>query len=157
MRAVLCLGSNLDEPFLQLEKAIRFLESKCYITILKKGKAIMTKPYGFTEQPDFANQLIQIDTSLSAMELLLFIKNMEIELGRKPSFKWGPRLIDIDIVFYEDEIVKSNNLIIPHPGVMQREYLLRMLKELIPDYVHPEHKQTIDTIYNNLIKSGGIQ
>lgn len=157
MKAVLCLGSNLEEPFLQLEKTVSFLEEKCYITILKKGRAINTKPFGYEEQPDFANQLLKIDTPLSAFELLFFLKKAETELGRTPTFKWGPRLIDIDIVFYEDEIINDTNLQIPHPGIMDREYLLLMLNEMMPDYIHPEHRLSINTIYNNFITSGGTQ
>jgi dihydroneopterin aldolase/2-amino-4-hydroxy-6-hydroxymethyldihydropteridine diphosphokinase len=152
MKAWLCLGSNQEQPFIQLEKAVKFLDEKCYITILRKSEAITTKPYGFKEQPDFANQLLEVETKLSAIELLLFLKNAEQELGRAKTFKWGPRVIDIDIIFYGDETIRSEQVTIPHPGITDRKYLLTMLNELIPDYVHPELKISISKLYQNLQK-----
>jgi dihydroneopterin aldolase / 2-amino-4-hydroxy-6-hydroxymethyldihydropteridine diphosphokinase len=150
MKAWICLGSNLDKPMQQLEKAVNYLQEKCYVTILRQGKAFMTKPFGYKNQPDFANQLLEIETLLTPSELLIFLKNAELELGRKPTFKWGPRTIDMDIVFYGDEIINSEDLTIPHSGAADREYLLLLLNEVIPDYVHPVLKQSISSIYKNL-------
>ncbi|MFO7660028.1 MAG: 2-amino-4-hydroxy-6-hydroxymethyldihydropteridine diphosphokinase [Candidatus Cloacimonadaceae bacterium] len=152
MKAWLCLGSNQEKPFRQLEKAIRYLKEKCYITILKEGKAIKTKPFGYTDQPDFVNQLLHIETPLSAEELLIFLKKAELELGRFPTFKWGPRTIDLDILFYENEVINRENLVIPHPGIAEREYLLQLLWEEIPDYVHPVLQKTIRELNEKLTK-----
>lgn len=157
MTAWICLGSNLEEPFKQLEKAVMYLSEKCYITILRQGKAMATKPFGFTDQPDFANQLIQIETPLSAMELLIFLKKVEEELGRKPTHKWGPRIIDMDILFYGDEVIKTDELTIPHPGIPEREYLLKLLNDIAPDYVHPEINARISNIYDKFQTTGGTQ
>jgi len=156
MKAWLCLGSNKNNPFEQLERAVNYLSKKCYIAILKEGKPINTKPFGYTEQPDFANQLIQIETPLNAEELLIFLKKTEIELGREKTFKWGPRSIDIDILFYENEVINKSGLIIPHPGIAEREYLLNLLNEEIPDYIHPLLKKSILEIYNNYQKETKI-
>jgi dihydroneopterin aldolase / 2-amino-4-hydroxy-6-hydroxymethyldihydropteridine diphosphokinase len=155
MKAWLCLGSNQDNPFHQLERTLKYLAEKCYIKILQQGKPISSKPYGYADQPDFANQLIQIETPLKAKELLAFLKNAEIELGRKPTFKYGPRLIDLDIIFFEDEVIKDTRLTVPHPGITKREYLLNMLNEMIPDYIHPELKLSIKHLYDNFPKDGG--
>lgn len=152
MKAWLCLGSNLNDPLSQLKKAIAFLSEKCYISILQTGKPTATKPYGFTEQPDFINQLLEIETLLRPLELLAFLKKAEIELGRKTSVKWGPRSIDIDILFYDNEIHKTEELIIPHPGITERRYLLELLNDIIPDFVHPEIKKNIREIYLSFIK-----
>jgi dihydroneopterin aldolase/2-amino-4-hydroxy-6-hydroxymethyldihydropteridine diphosphokinase len=152
MKAWLCLGSNQDKPKEQLERAVEFLNNKCYVKIVRKGNVHITKPFGHTDQPDFANQLLEINTVLSAEELLAFIKTTEVELGRKPTFRWGPRLIDIDIVFYGDETINREDLTIPHPGVKDRHYLLQLLNEAIPDYVHPELKHSISHLYKNLSK-----
>lgn len=152
MKAWLCLGSNLDNPKEQLGKAVNFLSDKCYVKIVRRGSIHITKPFGYTDQPDFANQLLEVETVLSAKELLEFIKTSEIALGRKPTFRWGPRLIDIDIVFYEDDTITNDDLIIPHPGVKDRHYLLQLLNEAIPDYVHPELKHSISHLYKNLSK-----
>lgn len=152
MKAWLCLGSNQEKPFQQLQKAVSYLKEKCYITILKEGKALKTKPFGYTDQPDFSNQLLQIETPLSAEELLIFLKKAELELGRFPTFKWGPRTIDIDILFYEDEIIDKEELVIPHPGIAAREYLLQLLCEEIPDYVHPRLKKSIRELNDIFLK-----
>lgn len=156
MKVWLCLGSNQNNPFEQLDRAVRLLNGKCYITIIKEGQPVSTKPFGYTDQPDFANQLIQIETPLNAEELLIFLKKTEIELGREKSFKWGPRLIDIDILFYENEVINKSELIVPHPGIAEREYLLNLLCEEIPDYIHPLLKKSIREIYNNYQKETKI-
>lgn len=152
MKAWLCLGSNQDKPFQQLEKAVRYLNEKCYVTILKEGRAVQTKPFGYINQPDFVNQLIYIETPLSAEELLIFLKKAELELGRFPTFKWGPRTIDLDILFYENEVINKENLVIPHPGIAEREYLLQLLMDELPDYVHPLLQKSIRELHENLIK-----
>jgi len=155
MTAWLCLGSNLDNPFKQLELALKYIEEKCYVKILQKTKPMKTKPYGYIDQPDFVNQLIQVDTTLSATELMMFLKETEKQLGRKQTFKWGPRKIDMDIVFYGDEIINEENLTVPHPGISDRLYLLQMLNDIIPDYKYPGSDITIQTMFKELNKEGG--
>lgn len=154
MKAWLCLGSNLNEPERQLQKAVQYLREKCYINVLKEGKSILTKPFGYTDQPDFANQLLEIETRLSPRELLIFLKSSEVELGRKPTFKWGPRSIDLDILFYEDRVINTDELVIPHPGIRQREYLLSLLNDMIPDFKHPELNKTMQELYIEFMQQG---
>jgi len=157
MKVWLSLGSNLEQPFQQLERALKYLNEKCYISVLQKSEAIATKPYGVTDQPDFANQIIQIETPLSASELMIFLKEAETFLGRVPGQLLGPRLIDLDILFYGDEVIKTRGLTVPHHAILQREYLLRLLNSLIPDYVHPETKETISVIYNKFQSKEGAK
>jgi 2-amino-4-hydroxy-6-hydroxymethyldihydropteridine diphosphokinase len=157
MTAWVCLGSNLDNPVQQLQCALKYLQEKCYVKILRQSNVMISKPYGYPDQPDFANQLIEIETPLSAEELLIFLQNTEQYLGRKPTFRWGPRVIDLDIIFYGDAVIKTKDLSIPHPGIANREYLLQLLYEVIPDYQHPETKQTIRTIYNQYLNKGEKQ
>lgn len=152
MKAWICLGSNLNKPEEQLQTAVKYLKEKCFFRIIKEGKPLSSKPFGYTDQPDFINQLIQVETLLSAHELLCFVKNVEKELGRLDTFKWGPRTIDLDIIFYEDEIIDKDDLKIPHPGIVEREYLLKLLNDMIPDYIHPELNKTIREIYSNFQK-----
>lgn len=154
MKAWLCLGSNLNNPELQLQRAMQYLREKCYISVLREGKTLVTKPFGYTDQPDFVNQLLEIETRLSPQELLIFLKSSEVELGRETTFKWGPRNIDLDILFYEDRVIKTDELVIPHPGITQREYLLYLLYELIPEYTHPELNKTIKELYSEFMKQG---
>ena len=157
MIAWLCLGSNQDDPEKHLKQAVSYLQEKCYIKILQTGKIHQTKPYGYIDQPDFTNQLLQVETPLNPHELLTFLKKAETELGRKPTFKWGPRVIDLDIVFYENKVINSDELILPHPGIMDRTYLLQLLNEVIPDYIHPVNGQSIRTIYQTVINKGETQ
>jgi len=157
MRVWLSLGSNLEQPFLQLERAVGYLKEKCYIQILRMSEAIETKPFGIVDQPDYANQIIEIETPLTAHELLIFLKNTERHLGRLPGLKWGPRIIDMDILFYGNEIIKTEELSVPHPAIAERAYLLKLLNSMIPDYVHPEIKKTISSINDKFQKTGGTQ
>jgi 2-amino-4-hydroxy-6-hydroxymethyldihydropteridine diphosphokinase len=154
MKAWLCLGSNLDNPFAQLNRALRYLNEKCYINLLRTSEAISTKPYGYADQPDFANQIIEIETSLKPEELAVFVKNAEADLGRSTTFKWGPRIIDIDILFCEDIVIKTAELTIPHIGIPVRGYLLKLLYDTIPDYVHPELNQTMSELYHKFLNQG---
>ena len=154
MQAWLCLGSNLDAPALQLKRAVEYLRGKCFIKILSQSEVLFSKPFGYTEQPDFANQLLEIETPLDPQELLSFLKKAELNLGRKPSFRWGPRLIDLDIILIEDRVIKTDNLIVPHPGIAEREYLLKLLAEILPDEKHPETGQTFQIMYKDFITKG---
>lgn len=154
MIAWLSLGSNLDDPFVHLEKALAYLNDKCYIKILRCSEAVLTKPFGFTDQPDFANQVVEVETILKLDELFAFVKSAELDLGRKPTFKWGPRIIDLDILFYENVVLDTPELIIPHPGIPYRGYLLNLLNTMIPDYIHPELKVSIADLFNKFLNQG---
>lgn len=157
MKVWLSLGSNLEQPFMQIERALNYLNQKCYITILRLSRAMETKPFGVTDQPDFVNQIIQIETPLLPKELMIFIKEAESHLGRTPGRKWGPRIIDLDILFYGDEIINTMELTIPHPAILEREYLLELLNDMIPDYIHPVTQETIKTMHDKFKETGGIQ
>jgi dihydroneopterin aldolase/2-amino-4-hydroxy-6-hydroxymethyldihydropteridine diphosphokinase len=157
MKVWLSLGSNLEQPFQQLERAIKYLREKCYITVLRLSEAIETKPIGYTPQPDFANQIIQIETSLSARELLIFLMNAESHLGRIPGQKGGPRLIDLDILFYGEDVIKTSELSVPHHAIPERGFLLKLLNDMIPEFVHPETLETINSMYDKYLETGGIQ
>jgi 2-amino-4-hydroxy-6-hydroxymethyldihydropteridine diphosphokinase len=157
LKTWLSLGSNLEDPFKQLERALNYLMEKCYIKVLSVSEAIATKPFGNINQPDFANQVVLIDTPLSAQELMTFLKAAEKHLGRVPGEKWGPRLIDLDILFYGDEVLDTEDLKIPHPAILQRDYLLKLLNTMIPEYIHPEENESINSIYCKFHKTGGAQ
>lgn len=157
MKVWLSLGSNLENPEKQVQRAISYLQEKCYITILSASEAIETKPYGYADQPNYINQIIEIETPLTSAELLVFLKNAEKHLGRVPTEKWGPRIIDLDILFYGDDIIQTEELTIPHPAILEREYLLHLLNEMIPDYVHPQINEKIHNIYEKFRNTGGTQ
>jgi len=129
------LGSNVGDRLLNLNKAIELLSEK--IQILKKSKIYISKAVGYTDQPDFYNMVLYGKTDLSPEELFNFIKDVEKNVGRVYRFHWGPREIDIDILFYNDLVYKSDKLDIPHPRLHERDFVLLPLIELNPKLFHP--------------------
>jgi len=162
----LCLGANMNEPEQQISTAISAIEAEQEISVLRKSSLIKSAPYGKTDQADFYNQVIEIDSSLIPQLLLEKLLAIETKLGRIRMEKWGERIIDIDILLAEDLIYQSDGkskdddlheLTIPHPDFHNREFALRLLTELIPDYIHPIQHKSISELYDLLINSGGTQ
>ena len=113
----------------------------------------MTKPQGFLEQADFLNGVCLINTDLSPQDLLKKLKEIEKEMGRKKTFKDGPRLIDLDIIYYNDIVLNMPDLTIPHPRAHTRLFVMQGLFEIAPKYLHPILKITTEKIIeNNLAK-----
>ena len=137
----LALGSNLDDRLANLKQAITALSPQ--MEVKAKSRVYETPPWGYTEQPTFLNQVIKASTYLEFEPLLKHIKRLEIALGRKPSFKNGPRLIDIDILFYDDLVLNTASLVIPHPHMHERGFVLLPLMDIAPDLVHPVHKKSV--------------
>jgi 2-amino-4-hydroxy-6-hydroxymethyldihydropteridine diphosphokinase len=108
------LGTNTGDRAMNLKKSIFALKNKG-INIIAQSKIYETSPWGYTDQPDFLNACIKAETELSAEELLLTLKSLEKELGREESFRWGPRLIDIDILYFNSETISRNDLDYPPP------------------------------------------
>ncbi|MBU0580834.1 MAG: 2-amino-4-hydroxy-6-hydroxymethyldihydropteridine diphosphokinase [Candidatus Margulisbacteria bacterium] len=152
MSVYLGLGSNLGERKNNILKAIELLAKKPKIEIIQKASLIETQPEGNINQNDFINTVLEIETSFSAQELLQFILKVEKEMGRTRQEKWGPRIIDIDIIFYHDQVINEKDLIIPHPHLAQRYFILKSLVELCPNFKHPLLKKTMLKLFNNLKK-----
>lgn len=131
----IALGSNLQDRFENLRKAISNLPPR--ILPVTCSPIYETAPWGFLEQPYFLNQVIQATTDLSPEELLIYLKGIEIRMGRQSGIKLGPRLIDLDILFYDNLVLNSLNLTIPHPFLHQRSFVLVPLAELAPEKLHP--------------------
>lgn len=137
----LSLGTNLGDRQVNLQQALQALKRQ--VTITAVSHVYETKPWGVTDQPAFFNMCIAGKTALAAHELLDFCKQIETEVGRKPTFKWGPRLIDIDILFYDDRILQDDTLAIPHPFVHERVFVLAPLADIAPHYQHPQTHKTV--------------
>jgi 2-amino-4-hydroxy-6-hydroxymethyldihydropteridine diphosphokinase len=151
-RVFLGVGTNLGNRIANLEAAQ--LEVSKFVVIVKTSRIFETKPWGFLEQPDFLNQVWEVSTTLSPLELLSSIKQMEFNFGRKPSVKYGPRLIDIDILLYSDLTFKSSALTIPHPHISERAFVLAPLADLEPEMIIPGSKKTIRELLRQQDQNG---
>ncbi len=147
--AYIGIGANLGNREENCELAIKFL-IKNGITVTKRSSMLETEPWGVKEQPNFINMALEIKTSLKPDELLHFLKNIEIEVGRLPTAHWGPRVIDLDILLYDDIILKTSELEIPHPGISEREFVLKPLAEIASDKMHPVLKKSIRDLLQGL-------
>ena len=137
----LALGSNLDNRLANLKQAVSALSPQ--MEVKAKSPVYETPPWGYEDQPKFLNQVIKVKTYLEPEPLVKHIKRLEITLGRKPSFQNGPRLIDIDILFYDDLILDTPSLVLPHPRLHERGFVLLPLMDIDPDLVHPINKKSI--------------
>ncbi|MCA9899546.1 MAG: 2-amino-4-hydroxy-6-hydroxymethyldihydropteridine diphosphokinase [Anaerolineales bacterium] len=135
------LGTNLGDRAANLQAAIQGLAEKLVIAAV--SPIYQTPPWGVTDQPDFLNLCLAAKTNLPPVELLTFVKNLEVELGRQPAKRWGPRLIDIDILFYANQLIETENMTIPHPRLAERAFVLRPLADIAPDFVHPALGETM--------------
>jgi 2-amino-4-hydroxy-6-hydroxymethyldihydropteridine diphosphokinase len=143
------LGSNLGNRKEILGKAIELINDKIDV-ILSQSKDYETKPWGVTDQPDFLNLAVALHTHLKPLEILEQTQSIENQLGRVRKEKWGARLIDIDIMFYGDEIIDEPNLKIPHPLMQERDFALIPLAEIAPNFVHPVLGKTILELRNRI-------
>jgi 2-amino-4-hydroxy-6-hydroxymethyldihydropteridine diphosphokinase len=141
----LLLGSNQGDSRGNLSRAREALQTLIG-PIVTTSSLYRTAAWGKTNQPDFYNQVIQIDTALEPHTLLDKILNIEQRLGRIRKEKWGPRIIDIDILFYHDKINNTTDLILPHPGIPIRRFTLVPLDEIAPELYHPVLKKQIRTL-----------
>ena len=137
----LLLGTNLGERIDNLKKCISFLEEGG-IHIIKTSGVYETDAWGFEDQPSFYNQAVEAQTSLSPSQLLIFLKSTEKQMGRINNHRWHERVIDIDILYYDKEIINTESLTIPHPQMQNRNFVLFPLTELAPKFVHPIYNKT---------------
>ncbi|MDD5368940.1 MAG: 2-amino-4-hydroxy-6-hydroxymethyldihydropteridine diphosphokinase [Anaerolineaceae bacterium] len=127
----LSLGTNLGDRVANLQAAREGLAPA--VRMAAESTIYETAPWGYTDQPAFLNQAVQAETELSPRELLTYLKNLEHRMGREPSFPYGPRLIDIDILLYDNLVTSSPRITIPHPHLAERAFVLAPLAELAPE------------------------
>jgi 2-amino-4-hydroxy-6-hydroxymethyldihydropteridine diphosphokinase len=131
----IALGTNLGNRPDNLRAALGTLPPE--VSVLAESHVYETPPWGYEDQPAFLNMVVKAETSLEPGALLKYLKQLEVQLGREGNFRWGPRLIDLDILFYDDLIIDTPPLVIPHPRLHERAFVLVPLADVAPEYVHP--------------------
>jgi 2-amino-4-hydroxy-6-hydroxymethyldihydropteridine diphosphokinase len=148
----LALGTNLGDRPGNLRDALVALPPA--VTVLEMSAVYETQPWGVSDQPAFLNMVIKSETQQGPQELLKYMKLLETRLGRRPSVRYGPRKIDIDILFYDDIQLKTPELIIPHPGLHERAFVLIPLADLAPELVHPSFGKTVRQLLADVDTTG---
>ena len=148
----LSIGTNLDDRLANLRSALDGLPPE--VIVQSESPIYETPAWGFEDQPAFLNMAVKGGTGLKPKPLLKHLKQLETRLGRVPSFHWGPRLIDIDLLFYDDLIVDTPQLVIPHPRLHERAFVMVPLADISPDLVHPLLGKTIRQLFEGLDKNG---
>lgn len=156
----IALGSNLGDRQANLQEAIRKIQPE--VVPIECSPIYETPPWGYEPQANFLNQVIRAETDLDPQALLAHLKKTEIDLGREATFRNGPRLIDLDILFFDQVIIQSPPLVIPHPALQERAFVLVPLADLAPDLTHPvlnvtvrQMLESVDTKNIHLISPAG--
>ena len=146
------LGSNLGDRKENLEKSIESLDNFAEIEVTNRSSILETEPYGKTDQPEFMNMCVEINTRMSPLSLLETVLGIEHSLGRVREEVWGPRIIDIDILLYEDLDLELDDLSIPHKEMHLRSFVLEPLSEIAPDVKHPTLDKLVIELKEDLEK-----
>jgi len=148
----LSLGTNLGDRQANLEAAAAALPPGMLPEAF--SPIYETAPWGYADQPAFLNQVVRAATDLPPMDLLAYLKDLETRLGRRPSFRFGPRLIDLDILIYDDLQLSTPELTLPHPRLAERAFVLAPLADLAPEWVHPHLGKSVRELLAGLDRSG---
>ena len=148
--AYIAVGANLGEREVSIRNGIKALREHPDCVVEQESKLIVTEPYGGVEQPDFLNGVLKVRTLLSPLELLELLHQIEQQAGRQRDIRWGPRTLDLDIIFYDDWIVDLESLEIPHKDMQNRKFVLEPLAKLAPFYRHPLTKKTVQQMLEEL-------
>jgi len=155
--AYIGIGSNLGDKTKQCKKAISKILKVDHHKLLAKSSFFKTQPIGFTSQDWFVNAVIKIETELEPFNLLRTLKAIESQLGRTETFRWGPRIIDPDILLFDDLEIKTEDLQIPHPRLSERKFLLVPLAEIDQDLIHPGLKKTVGELLKDIVEDQGVE
>jgi 2-amino-4-hydroxy-6-hydroxymethyldihydropteridine diphosphokinase len=148
------LGSNLGDRKQNLAQALNLISQ--HVDVIRLSSVYETEPVGYTQQPLFLNAACCASTEQNPEQLLIIFKEIETSMGRVPSFTNSPRIIDIDILFYDSQIVRTPELTIPHPRITERAFVLIPMVEIAPELTHPENGSTIQELVDHLETVSGI-
>jgi len=153
-RVYLGLGANLGDREANLKKALQLLAAR--LKVEKVSSFYETEPVGYADQPRFLNAVCEGTTGLEPLKLLRYVKDIERKMGRKRTFRYAPRLIDIDILLYDDNILETPGLVLPHQRLAERAFVLVPLAEIAPETRHPVTGQTARQMAGAIDKSGVV-
>jgi len=156
IRSFLSIGSNQGKRFSNISNAVGYIGETDGIEIIRVSSVYETEPWGVKDQPEFLNIVVEINTSLGALELLKKCKGIEKLAGRTESGKWGPRIVDIDILLYGDRVIDTDRLTIPHAFLTQRRFVLIPFAEIDPECIIPGEGITISRALASCIDKGEV-
>ncbi len=149
--AFIALGSNLEPRRERVDKAIESLRGLG--EIVNVSSIYNTAPMGYREQPEFLNAVLEMKTHLTPLRMLKKMRAIELELGRQERPRWHEREIDLDLLFWDDFVLKESALTLPHPGIAERKFVLEPLAEIAPNFVHPKSGKTIARMLEELLRN----
>ncbi|MBI5344654.1 MAG: 2-amino-4-hydroxy-6-hydroxymethyldihydropteridine diphosphokinase [Deltaproteobacteria bacterium] len=158
-RVFISIGSNLGDRTDNCRKAIEDVQRSGRVSIIRESSFYETEPWGGVVQPPFVNCVVELSTDLPPEELLGFLKAVEFKRGRDLSNeeRWGPRVIDLDIIFYGESVISQKGLVIPHPHAHERAFVLAPLCEIAPDFIHPVLKERVSGLLLAVEGKGGVR
>ncbi len=145
--AYIGLGSNIGDREYQLNRALELLKSAEKVEVTTVSSFYITAPVGYEQQPDFLNAVVEIMTTLSADDLLELCSKIEKELKRERIIRWGPRTIDLDILLFGNSVINEKDLVIPHPRMHERKFVMEPLNEIAPFVMHPVFNKSISELF----------
>jgi 2-amino-4-hydroxy-6-hydroxymethyldihydropteridine diphosphokinase len=153
VQAFVGLGSNIGDRRGNLDCALSRLGALPGCILDRVSTVIETRPEGFADQPDFLNCAARVNTSQSPQEFMQALLGIEADLGRVRTVRWGPRTIDLDLLFHGSAVLSSPGLVVPHPRLHERLFVLEPLSEIAPDFVHPALGLTVRSLLDGLLSA----
>ena len=151
------LGSNMGKPIDRCREGIEYLKALKGSQVLRVSSFYRTQPVGFLNQEWFINAVIEIRTTLAAQELIRELQSIEGQMGRQKPFKWGPRIIDLDILLYGQEVIQTESLIVPHPELHKRRFVMEPLYEIAPYAIHPAFGVSVAGLMDRLSDKNKVE
>jgi 2-amino-4-hydroxy-6-hydroxymethyldihydropteridine diphosphokinase len=155
--AYIGIGSNLGDKIAHCEKAISEILKIDQHKLLGRSSFFNTRPIGYTAQDWFVNSVIKIETDLEPIDLYRMLKTIETRLGRKETFRGGPRVIDLDLLLFDDRRIETEELQVPHPRFHERQFVLIPLSEIDPNLIHPILKKTVGELLEEIKEDQGVE